>query len=89
MIKPVYRVQCDGPGKEWLALSEEPATATGLVVGDLVATTTARRAATWVTEKEAVRAAVSAGWRHPVNSPDFKDWLCPECQSASPDTPRT
>lgn len=81
MIKPVYRVQCDGPGKEWLALSEEPLPGTTLMGGALVAVPIARRAAAWPTEGEAKRAAIGAGWRHPQDSKDFKDWWCPGCQS--------
>lgn len=83
MIKPVFRVQCDGPGREWLALSDEPGPGTSLLTGALIATPIVQRAATWASESEAKRAAIGAGWRHPVDSTGFKDWLCPACQSAS------
>jgi hypothetical protein len=84
MIKPVYRVQCDGPGREWLALSDDPEPGTNLMTGVLIATPIAQRAGVWASEKAAKVAAVGAGWRHPVDSSDFKDWLCPTCQSVGP-----
>jgi hypothetical protein len=81
VIKPVYRVQCDGPGEEWLALPEHHTPGTDLVHADLIAAPTAEHAGMWPGEKEATRAAIGAGWRHPVDSKTFKDWLCPGCQT--------
>lgn len=85
MIKPVFRVQCDGPGKEWLSLPDDYVPGTDLPADTLVAAPTAERAGNWPDEKAAKRAAIGAGWRHPVDSPKgFQDWLCPGCQSAGP-----
>lgn len=83
MIKPVYRVQCDGPGKEWLSLPGSYVPGTDLPSDTLIAAPTAERAGNWPDEKSAKRAAIGAGWRHPVDSADFKDWLCPACQSTA------
>lgn len=80
MIQPVYRVQCDGPGREWLSLPAGYLLGTDLSPGALVAVPTAERAGNWPGEKEAKRAAIDAGWRHPMDSSHFKDWLCPACQ---------
>lgn len=79
MIKPVYRVQCDGPGKEWLSLPAGYAPGTDFTADALVAAGTAERAGNWPGEREAKRAAVGAGWRHAPDS-DFKTWFCPACQ---------
>ena len=86
MIKPVYRVQCDGPGKEWLALPDDYVPGTDLMAGVLIAATTAERAGNWPSERDAQRASVGAGWR-PVADSGLKVWLCPSCQSASPVRP--
>ena len=82
MIKPVYRVQCDGPGREWLALPDDYVPGPDLLPGVLIAAPTAEKAGNWPGEREAQRAAVGAGWR-PVVDSDFKVWLCPACQGAS------
>lgn len=87
MIKPVYRVQCDGPCKGWLSLSEDYPPGMDILPAHEVVRPTAERACNWPGEKEATRAAVGAGWRHPVDSKDFTDWLCPGCQSAGPVRP--
>lgn len=87
MIKPVYRVQCDGPGREWLALPDDYTPGTDLPHDTLIAAPTAERAGNWPGEKEAKRAAIGARWRHPMDSADFTDWLCPGCQSAGPVRP--
>lgn len=84
MIMPVYRVQCDGPGREWLSLPEDHKPGTDLTPDVLVAAPTAERAGNWPDEQAAKRATIGAGWRHPVDSRDFKDWLCPGCQSVGP-----
>lgn len=82
MIQPVFRVQCDGPGKEWLALPDDYVSGTDLPHDALVAAPTAERAGNWPGEKEAKLAAIGAGWRHPVDSAGFKDWWCPGCQTS-------
>jgi hypothetical protein len=82
MIRPVYRVQCDGPGKEWLSLPDGYVPGTDLPADALVAADTAEKAGNWPGEREAKRAAIGAGWRHPMDSSDFKDWLCPACQTS-------
>ena len=81
MIKPVYRVQCDGPGKEWLSLPDGYLPGTDLMADVLIAADTAERAGNWPGEREAQRAAVGAGWR-PVADSDFMVWLCPSCMAA-------
>ena len=83
MIKPVYRVQCDGPGREWLSLPNDYVLGTDLLPGVLIAAPTTERAGNWPGEREAQRAAVGAGWR-PVVDSDFKVWLCPGCRSVRP-----
>lgn len=80
MIKPVYRVQCDGPGREWLALPDDHTPGIDITPDALIAAPTAERAANWPDERAAKAAAIGAGWRHPVDSPGFKTWLCPACQ---------
>ncbi|MEU9323236.1 hypothetical protein AB0D91_05390 [Streptomyces canus] len=81
MIKPVFRVQCDGPGREWLALPDGHTPGTDIVHADLIAAPTAERAGNWPDERAAKLAAIGAGWRHPHNSKDFKDWRCPNCRN--------
>ncbi|MDX3575964.1 hypothetical protein [Streptomyces sp. FL07-04A] len=78
MIKPVYRVQCDGPGKEWLSLPDDYVPGTDLMTGVLVAAITAERAGNWPAERDAQRAAVGAGWR-PTQTTG--QWLCPACMA--------
>lgn len=86
MIKPVYRVQCDGPGREWLALPDDYVPGTDLMADVLIAAPTAERAGNWPGEREAQRAAVGAGWR-PTSDSGLKVWLCPACQGAGPVRP--
>ena len=81
MIKPVYRVQCDGPDKEWLSLPEGYVPGTDLMADALIAADTAERAGNWPEERAAQRAAIGAGWR-PVAGSDFREWLCPSCATA-------
>ncbi|EYT83994.1 hypothetical protein CF54_04085 [Streptomyces sp. Tu 6176] len=65
MIESAYRVQCDGPGKEWLPPA--PGQPAGI-------------AGAWPSERDAKRAAVAAGWRHRPDS-DFRTWFCPACEA--------
>lgn len=81
MITPVYRVQCDGPGKEWLSLPEGYVPGTDLMAGVLVASATAERAGNWPGDREAKRAAVGAGWRPAMGG---ATWLCPACMGRTP-----
>ena len=80
MIKPVFRVQCDGPGREWLSLPDGHVPGTDLPADTLVAAPTAERAGNWPDEKAAKRATIAAGWGHRPDS-DFKTWFCPGCLS--------
>jgi hypothetical protein len=77
MIKSVYRVQCDGLGKEWLSLPDGYVSGTDLLPGVLVAAPTAERAGNWPDERAAQRAAVGAGWR--PASANWERWMCPSC----------
>lgn len=63
MITPVYRVQCDGPGREWLAVPDDYALGTDLRHEALVVAPIADGPGPGPTEKAAKRAAVGAGWR--------------------------
>lgn len=74
-IKAVFRVQCDGPGKEWLSLPENYTPGTDVLRADLVAEPTAARAALYPGEGAARRAARGSGWV----SGELWGLLCPTC----------
>jgi hypothetical protein len=76
MIHPVYRVHCDGPGREWLALPDTYTPGTDLPAEDLIAAPTAERAGNWPTVQAAQRAADTAGWHQTRTT---SQWLCPAC----------
>lgn len=76
MIKPVYRVQCDGPGREWLSLPDDYTPGADLPAESLIAAPTAERAGNWPTEQAARRAVDGAGWQ---STRTTGQWLCPAC----------
>lgn len=76
-IKAVFRVQCDGPGKEWLSWPEDYVPGTALPDEILVAEPTAVRACNWPGERAARRAALGAGW---VQDCAYNRLLCPTCK---------
>lgn len=78
-IRAVFRVQCDGPGKEWLSIPEW-GWGTGRDVFDrqLTAEPTAERAGNWPGERAARHAALGAGWTYTWFKGAHK-LMCPAC----------
>lgn len=80
-IRVVFRVQCDGPGREWLSFPEGGDWFSRDLDGtELVAAPTAERACNWLGERAARRAALAAGWRYGFFHSSRTWWFCPECQ---------
>lgn len=85
-IRAVFRVQCDGPGKEWLSWPKDYVPGTDLPDEILVAEPTAIRACNWPSDYAARFAAFGAGWFTRL-TPGVSDvqWWCPVCAvSTSP-----
>lgn len=80
-IRAVFRVQCDGPGKEWLSLPEGYVPGTDIRSEQLVAAPTAERAGNWPGERAARTAAKRAGWRYVSTKMDNREdsLMCPVC----------
>lgn len=89
-IRQVFRVQCDGPGKEWLSFTEDYVPGTDIEPRHEVAAPTAERAFNFPGERSARRAALAAGWKYTGVSPWNPEGqhatarggtlLCPACQ---------
>lgn len=80
-IRQVFRVQCDGPGKEWLSYTEDYVPGTDIESRHEVAAPTAERAFNWPTEHAARVAALKAGWVTKLGAPGVPgvQWWCPVC----------
>lgn len=80
-IRAVFRVQCDGPGKEWLSWPKDYVLGTDLPDEILVAEPTAIRACNWPSDHAARAAALGAGWFTRL-TPGVSDvqWWCPGCR---------
>lgn len=80
-IRAVFRVQCDGPGKEWLSWPQDYVLGTDLPDEILVAEPTAIRACNWPSDHAARVAALGAGWATRL-TPGVANvqWWCPGCQ---------
>lgn len=72
--RPVFRVQCDGPCRQWLSRREDTPFGVDLGPEYHVLRLTAERAFNWPGEGAARATALWLGWR--VSS---DRWLCPEC----------
>lgn len=80
-IKAVFRVQCDGPGREWLSLTPDYRPGTDILPHHVVAEPTAERACNFPGERAARRGALDAGWRYGFLYTSRTSWLCPGCQA--------
>lgn len=77
MIRAVFRVQCDGPGKEWLSVPPH-LIGRDILPEALTVEPTAERAGNWPGEGAARRAAIGAGWSFVTVNGSWK-LMCPPC----------
>lgn len=80
-IRAVFRVQCDGPGREWLSLTPDYRPGTDILPRHVVAAPTAERACNFPGERAARGGALAAGWRYGFLHTTRTSWLCPGCQA--------
>lgn len=78
-IRAVFRVRCDGPGKEWLSLPEDHVPGRAYDGSTLIAAPTAERAGLWPGERAARTAALAAGWRSGFRHLGPGTLMCPAC----------
>jgi hypothetical protein len=78
-IRAVFRVQCDGPGREWLSPPEDHVPGRAYDGSTLIAAPTAERAGLWPGERAARTAALAAGWVPASRHLGPGTLMCPAC----------